>query len=81
MKDDISTNLKIMGTRSKLVLIIVALMLLVLEFVFHRHAEVEIENLVFFPALYAFVVCVAIVLGGIVLRRLIMREEDYYNND
>ena len=81
MKDDISTNLKIMGTRSKLVLIIVALMLLLLEFVFHRHAEVEIEKLVFFPALYAFVVCVAIVLGGIVLRRLIMREEDYYNND
>ena len=38
MKDDISTNLKIMGTRSKLVLIIVALMLLLLEFVFHRHA-------------------------------------------
>jgi hypothetical protein len=54
--------------------------LLVLEFVFHRHAEVEIEALVFFPALYAFVVCIAIVLGGIVLRKLIMRKEDYYNN-
>ena len=80
MKDVISTNLKIMGARSKLVLIILSLILLVLEFVFHRHAEVEIEALVFFPALYAFVICIAIVLGGIVLRKLIMRKEDYYNN-
>jgi len=80
MKDNISSNLKIMGAKSKLVLIILSLILLILEFVFHRHAEVELETLVFFPALYAFVVCIAIVLGGIILRKLIMRKEDYYNN-
>ncbi len=80
MKDNISSNLKIMGAKSKLVLIILSLILLILEFVFHRHAEVELETIVFFPALYAFVVCIAIVLGGIILRKLIMRKEDYYNN-
>jgi len=80
MRDNISSNLKIMGAKSKLVLIILSLILLILEFVFHRHAEVELETIVFFPALYAFVVCIAIVLGGIILRKLIMRKEDYYNN-
>ena len=80
MKDNISSNLKIMGAKSKLVLIILSLILLILEFVFHRHAEVELETIVFFPALYAFIVCIAIVLGGIILRKLIMRKEDYYNN-
>ena len=69
-----------MGSRSKLALFILALLLFVLEFFVHRHAETDIENLFFFPALYAFVICVAIVLGGIVLRKLVMRSEDYYDN-
>ena len=61
-------------------LLILAFVLLVLEFFVHRHAETDIENIFFFPALYAFVICVAIVLGGIVLRKLVMRSEDYYNH-
>jgi uncharacterized membrane protein AbrB (regulator of aidB expression) len=80
MKDNISNTLKIMGSRSKLVLFVMAFVLLVLEFFVHRHAETDIEHFIFFPALYAFVICVAIVLGGIVLRKLIMRSEDYYDN-
>ena len=76
----VSNKLQVMGSRSKLVLLILAFVLLLLEFFVHRHAETDIENIFFFPALYAFVICVAIVLGGIVLRKLVMRREDYYDN-
>ncbi len=80
MRDNVSNKLRVMGSRSKLVLLILAFVLFVLEFFIHRHAETDIENVFFFPALYAFVICVAIVLGGIVLRKLVMRSEDYYDN-
>ena len=80
MNDSVSNKLRVMGSRSKLVLLILAFMLLLLEFFVHRHAETDIEDIFFFPALYAFVICVAIVLGGIVLRKLVMRREDYYDN-
>ena len=80
MNDSVSNKLRVMGSRSKLVLLILAFVLLLLEFFVHRHAETDVENLFFFPALYAFVICVAIVLGGIVLRKLVMRSEDYYDN-
>ncbi len=80
MRNSVSNKLRVMGSRSKLLLLILAFVLLVLEFFVHRHAETDIENVFFFPALYAFVICVAIVLGGIVLRKLVMRSEDYYDN-
>ena len=80
MRDSVSNKLRVMGSRSKLVLFILAFVLLILEFFIHRHAEIDVENLFFFPAFYAFVICVAIVLGGIVLRKLVMRSEDYYDN-
>ena len=80
MNDSVSNKLRVMGSRSKLVLLILAFVLFVLEFFVHRHAEIDIENFFLFPALYAFVICVAIVLGGIVLRKLVMRREDYYDN-
>ena len=80
MRNSVSNKLRVMGSRSKLALLILAFVLLVLEFFVHRHAETDIENIFFFPALYAFVICVAIVLGGIVLRKLVMRSEDYYDN-
>ena len=80
MNDSVSNKLRVIGSRSKVVLFILAFVLLILEFFIHRHAETDVENLFFFPAFYAFVICVAIVLGGIVLRKLVMRSEDYYDN-
>ena len=80
MNDSVSNKLRVIGSRAKGVLFILAFVLLILEFFIHRHAETDVENLFFFPAFYAFVICVAIVLGGIVLRKLVMRSEDYYDN-
>ena len=47
MRDSISNKLRVLGFRSKLVLITLAFLLLVLEFFVHRHAETDIENILF----------------------------------
>ncbi len=64
----------------------VALVAVLLELVFpfpeDSHA-VERVHALDFPASYAvygFVACVILVLLGIVLRRLVMRNEDYYRS-
>lgn len=49
------------------------------DFVYHRHTVFDFEA---FPAVYGifgFVACVFIVFAGIGLRKLIMRDEDYYD--
>lgn len=53
--------------------------LALLDFLVHRHAEVGFDSLFGFYALYGFIACVALVLAAKVLRRLVMRSEDYYD--
>ena len=81
MKNSLSSQLKSVGKTSKQFLGGLAVILLFMEFFIHRHAEVEAEAMPFFPAIYAFVICVVIVLGGIALRKIVMRGEAYYDND
>ncbi len=51
------------------------------QFVIHVHAEHPWENLFGFHALYGFVAFVVLVLlAKEVLRRLVMRREDYYDD-
>lgn len=61
--------------------------LFVADFFVHRHASFEhgdgenqfpLELLPGFYAIYGFVACVLLVLLAKVLRKLIMRDEDYY---
>jgi hypothetical protein len=49
------------------------------DLVVHRHAEAGIDGWFGFYALYGFVACVALVLAAKVLRRVVMRAEDYYD--
>ena len=70
-----------LGSRFTLVLVIVAISLVILEFVIHRHGEIALEDLPLFPAVYAFFVCILIVVGGIWLRKIAMRPEDYYDDE
>ena len=56
-------------------------MLVVLEFIIHRHGEIALEDLPLFPAVYAFFVRIFIVVGGIWLRKIAMRPEDYYDDE
>ncbi len=55
--------------------------LLALDFVHHRHVIHEWENLWGFYAIFGFVACVLLVLGAKEMRKLLMRDEDYYDDD
>ena len=74
-------KLKAMGQWAIRVLLAIGAVLVVLEFIVHRHGEIALEDLLLFPAVYAFFVCIFIVVGGIWLRKIAMRPEDYYDDD
>lgn len=70
-----------MGIWATRVLLVIGAVLVVLEFIIHRHGEIALEDLPLFPAIYAFFVCIFIVVGGILLRKIAMRPEDYYDGE
>lgn len=53
--------------------------LVLADLVVHRHAEVAFDGWFGFYGLYGFVACVALVLAAKLLRRGVMRSEDYYD--
>ena len=63
------------------VLLAFGAVLVLLEFIIHRHGEIAAEDIPLFPAIYAFFICIFIVVGGIYLRRIAMRDEDYYDDE
>lgn len=48
---------------------------------YHKHPEFGIEKYFGFYAIYGFVACVGLVLAAKVLRVLLMRGEDYYDDN
>lgn len=52
-----------------------------LDLVVHRHVQHPWEHLIAFYPLYGFLGITALVLLARVLRRLVMRPEDYYDGD
>ena len=70
-----------MGQWATRVLLVSGAVLVVLEFIVHRQREIALEDLPLFPAVYAFFGCIFIVVGGIWLRKIAMRPEDYYDDD
>ena len=52
--------------------------LVALEVLVHRHAEHPWEGAFAFHAIYGFVACVVLVLAAKLMRRVLMRREDYY---
>lgn len=71
--------LALLGQRFTYFLVAVAVLLVVGEFLIHRHGEFAFEDMYFFPAIYGFLAFLFIVQVGKILRRLIMRNEDYYD--
>ena len=55
-------------------------LLVLAEFVIHRHIVHPWEWIFGFHALYGFVACVVLVLIATQMRRLLMRDEDYYDD-
>jgi len=49
------------------------------DFFYHKHPHFEVEEIPVFYGLYGFVCFVFIVFAGWLLRKLVMRDEDYYD--
>ncbi|GAB3022981.1 hypothetical protein [Bowmanella dokdonensis] len=54
-------------------------LLLVLDFLLHRHHYLQIEKIPAFYPLFGFVACVTLVVVAKWMRRLLKRDEDYYD--
>jgi hypothetical protein len=57
----------------------IGIALVLLDLVIHRHAEAGFDGLFGFYGLYGLVAMVLLVLAARVLRRAVMRPEDYYD--
>ena len=55
--------------------------LALVDFLYSRHVVHPWEGLWGFYALYGFVACVALVLIAKQMRKLVMRDEDYYDGE
>ncbi|MGB0921122.1 MAG: hypothetical protein ACPG06_03565 [Alphaproteobacteria bacterium] len=55
--------------------------LVVGDFLYHKHGHFEIENVPVFYGLYGFVAFIFVVFVGVGLRKILMRDEDYYDRD
>lgn len=53
--------------------------LLLVDFFIHKHAEFDWEAVPCFFAAYGFVSCVLLIFVAKVLRRIVKRDEDYYD--
>lgn len=51
------------------------------EFFIHKHGHFAVEDFPVFYGLFGFAAFFFVVLAGKVLRKLIMRDEDYYDRD
>lgn len=55
--------------------------LFLIDVVFHRHVIHPWETLFGFYSVFGFVACVALVLTAKEMRKVLMRKDDYYNDD
>lgn len=69
------------GNVKKLVYAVFAVcaMLFLADAVYHKHAHFEAENWFGFYAIFGFAAFIGVVMAGKALRKLIMRNEDYYD--
>ncbi|HEX19801.1 MAG TPA: hypothetical protein ENG78_03150 [Acidiferrobacteraceae bacterium] len=59
----------------------ISALLFLLDFILHRHITHSWENVPGFYVLFGFIACVALVLLAKLMRKVLMRKEDYYDVD
>ena len=59
-------------------LVVVCVLLVLSDLVYHKHVHYDFENWFGFYGFYGFVSCVFLVRAAVVMRKLLMRDEDYY---
>lgn len=57
----------------------ICILLVIVDFIVHRHTEMVWEEIPAFYALYGFIACVVLVLLAKLMRKVVMRKEDYYD--
>ncbi|MCG8621489.1 MAG: hypothetical protein MJE68_05740 [Proteobacteria bacterium] len=62
-------------------LLVVTAALVVIEVTQTRYGEIDIESLPLFPAIFGFASFVFIVMVGKLLRKVLMRDEAYYDKN
>ena len=60
-------------------LVAVCVVLLAADLLYHKHTHFTFEGWFGFYGIYGFVVFVFVVLAGKQLRKILMRDEDYYD--
>ena len=60
-------------------ILFLCIIFLILELIGHRYGETSIEDILFFPAIFGFLSCLIIFVIAIILRSLLMKDEDYYD--
>ena len=60
---------------------VICALLVAVDFIYHRHVLHPWEDVWGFYAIYGFVACVILVLAAKEMRKLVMRKEDYYDDD
>ena len=57
----------------------ICIVLVITDFIVHRHTEMGWEKIPAFYAGYGFIACVVLVLLAKLMRKVVMRREDYYD--
>lgn len=81
VKSEETRKLARMGVWATRILLVIAAVIVVLEFSMHRHGKIAVEDWPLFPAAFAILICIFIVVSGVCLRSVVMRSEDYYDED
>ena len=58
---------------------LVCALLAVADLFYHKHTIMDVEAFPAFYGLYGFIGCVGLVLGAKEMRKILMRDEDYYD--
>ena len=58
---------------------VICLLLIAINLILHPHEDSEFATLFGFHGFYGFLACAALILAAKQLRRLLMRNEDYYD--
>jgi len=57
----------------------ICIILVAADFIIHRHITMEWEKIPAFYAIYGFIACVLLVIVAKLMRKVLMRKENYYD--
>jgi hypothetical protein len=60
-------------------LVTVCALLVVFDFFYHKHTYYDVESVIGYHGWYGFVSCWCLVIAAKQLRKLVKRDEDYYD--